>query len=258
MALNFEQLYASPLDALLRQQATPGIFDQIYSGPAGIVDPVAAQSVAAPAGSSGEVPFDTGLGGNANPNAPGFWHVSPNTPTTPTTPTTPPAQNLPDQWWINPWFAHVQGWGTNPNNANSSQWRPGDYTDPTARQNAWVALGRPDTDYQGNQVSGQFGGGSMQTGPNTPQFAVQRTTPAAPMATTPATPTTPTTPATTPTTPTTPTDGLTPNQQSATPTYTGIDGNQSSGGQVVTGQLNPDLTVSNPRRRVANAMIVRR
>lgn len=192
--------------------------------------------------------------------------------TTPTTPTAPATQDLPPGWWSNPFYSNVPGWGRSPGDDNAAFWNPSLYQDTASRQQAWDALGQPSVDYLGRSVTGQDAGGVISWGgkpiaSNTnngfaqvfqPTSTGQIAPMAAPQATTPAAQTT------APTTQTAPGSTATTNTGLGTQNTTNVANPQQStqnkapGQTVLGGQLNADLTVSNPRRRVANAMIVRR
>ncbi len=195
---------------------------------------------------------------------------------TPPTPTTPAAtQDLPPGWWSNPFYSNVPGWGRSPGDDNAAFWNPSLYQDSQSRQAAWNALGQPSVDYMGRSVTAQDGGGVISWGgkpiaPNTNNGFAQvfqptstgQMTPGGPPAQTTAPPTS--APTTTQTTQNTPGSATTTSAGLGTQNATNVANplqstqNKTQGQAVLGGQLNADLTVSNPRRRVANAMIVRR
>jgi len=196
---------------------------------------------------------------------------------TPTPTPAPTAQNLPANWWTNPFYSNVPGWGRSPGDDNAAFWDPSRYQDSQSRAAAWNALGQPSVDYLGRSVTAQDGGGVISWGgqkiaPNTNNGFAQvfqptssgQMAPSAPPVTAPATTTT-TPNTTTNTTQTTPGSGTTNSAGLGTQNATGVANpqqqstqNKTPGQTVLGGQLNADLSVSNPRRRVANAMVVRR
>lgn len=192
---------------------------------------------------------------------------------TPTTPTTPAPQDLPANWWTNPFYSNIPGWGRSPGDQNASIWDPSRYQDSASRAAAWNALGQPSVDYMGRSVTAQDGGGVISWGgqkiaPNTNNGFAQLFQPTSngQLTLTSSTPqaTTPPATTTTNTTQTTPGSGTTNSAGLGSQNATGVAStpqstvNKTPGQTVLGGQLNADLSVSNPRRRVANAMIVRR
>lgn len=269
MALTFDDIYRQQ-GVQLPRVGIPGqvnTFEDLY-GPNGSVqmNPPAQGTGQNALGSGGSAPVET------TGEVPG--------------PATPPPQtnpgNLPwdygqsDLW--NLLNGRTQSQGTI--DGNGAFWNPNAYNNTEERQNAWIAAGRPNTDYMGRTVTGQTGGGTISYGgqqlaPGGNAFTqVLNSNPAnftAPRP--PAATTTGSTGATTGTTAgtsasgttqnlpgggTTPSGGLGAAPNTTTAPGGGATQNQTNNQQVVGGQLNADLSVSSPRRRVANAMIVRR